>query len=311
MLLRCVTELPTKTPVYGTLAGLLNVKNMDFGADLTSLLGEQLQGALDAGDTLKVKMLVRFAGELVNSNVLGVANYVGLLDRFIDAATESLGVAGARAQERADFFVLVALGALPWVGRQLAEGRPTDLQRQLKNVEAYLGKRSRAMNDVVSPFGEGSGAREDFLETLWQEVNKMKERDWSVPCVPRPHQAFEGRLSLGSQHALPAISMPAHSSTLTYPVSRSVFRLFDPAESEKELKAGERFVIEEYASKLASSLSCPLVSRKSLLHAWREAYSPVPLLTLDQVCHRSALLVRSEPQGGHQADPLCTVIRAH
>lgn len=34
MMLRCVTELPTKTPIYGTLAGLLNVKNMDFGADL-------------------------------------------------------------------------------------------------------------------------------------------------------------------------------------------------------------------------------------------------------------------------------------
>ena len=34
MMLRCVIELPTKTPVYGTLAGLLNVKNMDFGSDL-------------------------------------------------------------------------------------------------------------------------------------------------------------------------------------------------------------------------------------------------------------------------------------
>ena len=43
------------------------------------------------------------------------------------------------------------------------------------------------MNDVVSAFGEGSGAREDFLDSVWQQVSKLKERDWSVPAIPRPH----------------------------------------------------------------------------------------------------------------------------
>lgn len=271
MMLRCVTELPTKTPIYGTLAGLLNVKNMDFGADLgarsshksllacvlcivccshesrtsylglvahrvaVALLGEQLQAALEAGDSLKVKMMVRFAGELVNSNVIAPLNFLALLDRFVDAALDSATAAasGARAQERSDFFVLVALGSLPWAGRQLAEGRPAELNRQLKSVETYIARRSRAMNDVVTAFGEGSGARQDFLEALWQQVSRMRERDWNVPCVPRPHTAFEGRLSLGAQHALPAISLPPHSAKLTYPVSRGVFRLFDAAESEK------------------------------------------------------------------------------
>ena len=67
-----------------------------------ALLGEQLQGALDAGDSLKVKMLVRFAGELVNSSVVAPGNFMLLLDRFIEAANENLGStsAGARAQVR-------------------------------------------------------------------------------------------------------------------------------------------------------------------------------------------------------------------
>ena len=42
------------------------------------------------------------------------------------------------------------------------------------------------------------------------------------------------------------IIVPPHLAKLTYPVSRGVFRLFDAAETEKELVAGERFVLEEY-----------------------------------------------------------------
>ena len=73
--LDCVEELPAQTPVYGTLAGLLNASNEEFGQAIVAACQERLQTALSKFENTHTRLLLRFLGELVNANTVGVSPF--------------------------------------------------------------------------------------------------------------------------------------------------------------------------------------------------------------------------------------------
>jgi hypothetical protein len=83
-----VSLQPLKTPLYGTLAGLLNASDADLGRDIVARTGSDLHAALLAHNFTQVKILVRFAAELVNANALEAKSLAGLLDQMLTVATE-------------------------------------------------------------------------------------------------------------------------------------------------------------------------------------------------------------------------------
>src|ERR1700731_2510668 len=80
---RSITELPMKTPVYGTLLGLLNVKNYEVASKLFDDVIAHTKDCLAKSEWRNVKYLVRFHGELVNANVILPAAYLDLLNDLL------------------------------------------------------------------------------------------------------------------------------------------------------------------------------------------------------------------------------------
>ena len=84
-----ITELPMKTAVYGTLLGLLNVKNHEVTSRLFDDLVAAAKESLANSEWQKVKYYVRYFGELVNANVILPAAYLDLLNDLLAAVDES------------------------------------------------------------------------------------------------------------------------------------------------------------------------------------------------------------------------------
>jgi nuclear cap-binding protein subunit 1 len=150
-----VRELSLKTPVYGTLVGLLNVKNADFGREITQRTGNELEAALRRGDGESVKLLVRFIGELANANVVPSSAVVAVFDQLLAPAAAFAGSgdeATATAQKRADLFIYIILSVLPYTANNLADRCPDDLERMLDTIKLYLAKRSTAVLSAVAVY---------------------------------------------------------------------------------------------------------------------------------------------------------------
>lgn len=78
-----------KTAVYGTLLGLLNVKNHEVASRLFDDLVDAAKESLANSEWQKVKLYVRYFGELVNANVILPAAYLDLLNDLLAALDES------------------------------------------------------------------------------------------------------------------------------------------------------------------------------------------------------------------------------
>ena len=101
LILDCVVELPAQTPVYGTLAGLLNASITDgtanscFGAAIVAACQERFQTALDEGNNLHARLLLRFLSELVNTNTLDPDSLLQLFTALVESAIASANEASA------------------------------------------------------------------------------------------------------------------------------------------------------------------------------------------------------------------------
>ncbi len=138
-----VTQLPVKTPVYGTLVGLINAKNVDFGKDVVERVSANLESALAKRDIMQVKMLLRFLAELTNAHVLAVPSLISLVNQLIDRAHSSAN---------GHFYVYAVLMMLPFVGAYLSRHFPQDLQRLIMALESYLADHKFPVNPLIAPY---------------------------------------------------------------------------------------------------------------------------------------------------------------
>lgn len=77
-----------KSAIYGTLTGLMNAKNMETGGHIVKMASELLQESLDKQLWRNVKLLLRFFGELVNSNVILPTTLLNLMGQLLSVLEE-------------------------------------------------------------------------------------------------------------------------------------------------------------------------------------------------------------------------------
>lgn len=83
-----ILELPMKSAIYGTLTGLMNAKNMETGGHIVKMAAELLQDSLNKQLWRNVKLLLRFFGELVNSNVILPTTLLNLMGQLLSVLEE-------------------------------------------------------------------------------------------------------------------------------------------------------------------------------------------------------------------------------
>ena len=149
-----VTQLPTKTAVYATLCGLLNVKNGDFGGEIVSRAATDLTQAFHTNNAKAIKLLVRFFAELAKANVIRPAVVLSILGQLLSSAQQQQQQQQEDpsnvSQRRSDFFIFVIFATLPYIAQQLAQSYQDELDNILNGVEAYLAKRSTAVNMAIT-----------------------------------------------------------------------------------------------------------------------------------------------------------------
>jgi hypothetical protein len=115
-----VYEQPVKTGIYGTLVGLLNTKNFEFGREIVTKVSNELQELLKNVDFRRLRLLVRFIAELVNANVLNPSTLLSLLGQFLSVLSEDPSSDDKERQQliqqrRSDAFAGVVMSTLLWV----------------------------------------------------------------------------------------------------------------------------------------------------------------------------------------------------
>ncbi|WVZ08923.1 hypothetical protein V8G54_022269 [Vigna mungo] len=268
-LLTCAEHLPHKIPLYGTLIGLINLENEDFGKQLVEKTKTMFQDALDTKNCNGVRVLMRLLTVMMCSKVLQPSSLVAVFETFLSSAATTVDEEKGNPlwQPCADFYITCILSCLPWGGAELTEQVPEDIDRVMVGVEAYLSIRKHTSDTGLSFFenddenGEGISDK-DFLEDLWDRIQVLSMRGWKVESVPRPHLSFEAQLVAGKSHEFGPISCPSlpeppsvpsgvstgkqkHEAELKYPQRIHRLNIFPPSKHE-DIQPIDRFVMEEY-----------------------------------------------------------------
>jgi nuclear cap-binding protein subunit 1 len=234
-----VVQIPSKTIVYGTLVGLVNTSIPQFGQTAVERLGQLLQRSLDRHEFPTTKSLLRFCGELVNSNVTTPHS---LLSIFESLLAEISVEGGGR---RVDHFVLLVMSALPWVGQEIAIDNESKLNELMQRMEGYIDRRSRDVRPLpllhVFPYDSQS----EYVAWLWGAILQLRDRDWDCKVIYRPHKLFQEKLAKGPHHTLPPITLPPPLEGQQYPLPPRRFRMISEVESERGLSRVDRFVLED------------------------------------------------------------------
>ncbi|KAK8545063.1 hypothetical protein V6N13_066375 [Hibiscus sabdariffa] len=268
LLLQCVEQLPHKTPLYGTLIGLLNLEDEDFVKKIVEDTQNSFQDALESGNCDRIRILMRFLTALMCSKVLQPASLVVVFETLLSSAAITVDEEKGNPswQARADFYVICILSCLPWGGAELAEQVPEEIERVLVGIQAYLSIRRHTSDSGLSFFEDdesgGDVVEKDFLEDLWERIQVLSNNGWKVESVPRPHLSFEAQLVAGKSHEFGPISCPEqpelpstvsamaygkqkHDAELKYPQRIRRLNIF-PASKTEDLQPIDRFVVEEY-----------------------------------------------------------------
>ena len=131
-------------------------------------------------------------------------------------------------QVRRDWFAYAVLSALPWVGRELYEKKESELDRMLGSLEGYIKRRAKTHHTALRVFlSDNPHAQEEYLDSLWQQIKRLRSEMWIEKHIIRPYLAFDSVLCEALQHNLPPMVPPPHHPSTAYPLPQVVFRMFD------------------------------------------------------------------------------------
>eukprot|EP01132_Coremiostelium_polycephalum_P000544 gene544-686_t len=233
-LFKCISSLPFKTPIYGTLVGLINLKNFEFGKEIVCGLVDELNDALAKKKFISAKLLIRFIIELVHANVLPSNAVFEIFEALLSVLN------GEYTQNKADFYVYLVLVTIPWAGEHLSHTNEGQLNALIEELESYVGgNRSRSENKFFQSYNEG----DDRIESLLKNIMALKADNWQLNATLQPYKHFYETLKTANQHVLPPINIPTEN--IEYPsLTSPIFRLFD--HSNSSIKPMDRSITEEY-----------------------------------------------------------------
>ncbi|XP_033124010.1 nuclear cap-binding protein subunit 1-like [Anneissia japonica] len=244
----CASDLPEKTTVYTTLVGLLNTKNYNCGREFVENLLRKLKEALKACDWIRSHTMIRFMSDLVNCHVVDHSSIIAMYETFLSATQED-GV----PQVRMDWFVYVVLSSLPWSAHELHDKKPQELNKILNTIEKYIGQRKHNHMAMLRVWMlDAPHRQEDYIDSLWAQIGKMRRDKWTEKIIQRPYLAFDGVMSEALQHTLPKFTLPLHSPEILYQPPKVVFRMFDYTDVPEGsptlpgIHSVERYLVEDH-----------------------------------------------------------------
>lgn len=236
VLVQCGAGLPGKAAVYGTLVGLLNPRHPHLAARVVRGACAAVTAALEGGDALALRQLLRFLAELANARAVAHAQVLAAFGRVCEASGVGGGGAGAApaAPTAADAVAYAVLTALPSAARAAADEAPEGLAALLERVGRHAGARPSSYGPFLQLCTDAHNPAADTLTSMWRATQRAREDGWPCASAPRPYEALAERLEAAERHPLVGLERPpAAAAGCARP--RPDFRLHDDAH---ELNAG-------------------------------------------------------------------------
>ncbi|KAF9114720.1 Component of the cap-binding complex (CBC) [Mortierella sp. AM989] len=243
----CILELPMKSAIYGTLTGLLNAKNMETGGTIVTMASDLLQESLAKYQWRNVKLLLRFFGELVNSNVILPTTLLNVMDQFLVVLEEETVL-----RARADCAVFCVLATLPWCAADMRDRNPHDFEKILGKIEDYMLARGEGEGvegfDITKVFKDSQCpyVQEESLTLLWKQIQNLQKDDWDVSILIKPSQTFDAVLGMASQHELPQFVFPPHTDSVSYYTPAPLFRIFLGEDGDQNASLPDPYSISHF-----------------------------------------------------------------
>ncbi|KAI9311540.1 armadillo-type protein [Dichotomocladium elegans] len=219
----CIVELPAKAPVYGTLYGLLNVTSHDLVGKLVYLLNDTLKQTVAEGNWAKLKQLLRFYGELANSNVISPTSYCGLVEDLLSVLDEP-----TQYRRRSDCIIYIILSTLPWSAQEIHKQNAPGLNHIMQRIGSYMDRRPLSPSpEIVRRYKSGNydNSPRDELHHLWTLIQQLRANDWEFALISRLYRWFEKEFSSALQHEIPRLTLPEHTDELEYIAPESPLRI--------------------------------------------------------------------------------------
>uniref|UniRef100_A0A6B2KXX1 MIF4G domain-containing protein n=1 Tax=Arcella intermedia TaxID=1963864 RepID=A0A6B2KXX1_9EUKA len=246
VLFQSVLTLPTKTPVYGTLLGLLSCSVGDLGTEVLDRINEELKVALRRFEIYNIKYLVRFLGELMNANVV---EQTCLFETF----EKLLCFEETHPQGLTDHLVMIVMSTLPYVGNCLFLHDPSRLASLMENIKKYIANRNLDPNQCVAVFTDKPPV--PYLQWLYEALEENSKKNWTnSPLILTPHNTFTEQLNTIKRATFDTTSLeiplPFTTDNYSYPPPKNIFRIFEgeslPLWQARTISNLDRFVIEDY-----------------------------------------------------------------
>ena len=257
--LDCARSLHSKSTVYGTLVGLLNVADSSIGREIVEGAHRELQRALEDHAPMAIRGLTRFVVALMNARVASTASTVEVLETLLSAREEEGPIA------RADWFCAIVMDALVLCGKSLTADAPAALDALCSRLAEHVAQRKplKKTAPLLLFYGTSTTSEEviEHVDALYSVLTTMREDGgWSSPFLLAPHRAFAQQLSSSVAHSLPPITLEAHTPGCTYPALDRLRLL--PAPTEVDLGGrgtlvapADRILIEEVSFMMVSAFS--------------------------------------------------------
>lgn len=228
---KCCVAFPSKVAAYSTLIGLINAKNYNACATLIETLCSSYSAYLQAQKWSEALTIVHIFSNLVCCQTISYSSLLSFFEILLEATIED-----NTTQARSDYYAYTVLSSLMYVGQELSsKSKSSELEQIMNTVSNHIKKRQHThLNALRVWLSDDLIPQIDSIDSLWAQVSKLKEVNWTENFISRPYNDYVEKLAECSPHNLQPIQVPADHPSIFYPYPRVVFRLFDEDSIEDE-----------------------------------------------------------------------------
>eukprot|EP01127_Copromyxa_protea_P014250 TRINITY_DN3931_c0_g1_i1.p2 TRINITY_DN3931_c0_g1~~TRINITY_DN3931_c0_g1_i1.p2 ORF type:complete len:391 (-),score=86.45 TRINITY_DN3931_c0_g1_i1:1397-2569(-) len=255
ILLECALNLPTKTPVYGTLIGLMYTKSPDFGKAISHRIYSIFAIALKRVNFYDIKFLTRLLSELVNANVVDAKSLFALFDRLLSDDASA-------PQGRRDFFAMVVMQSLPSAAHRLNQEDPEKLKQLMETLDNRTANRDPLITSAISVLEHTNPV--SLVRWVYEALAEQAQVGWPpLSTIRSPWVHFKEQLDTSSPLTLfnfspnpediglelPDKDPSPEERVIVYPTFQNLFHVLDKESqlwSSRSISNVDRFVIQDY-----------------------------------------------------------------
>lgn len=231
----CIKEAPHRIPAYGTLIGLINLRDVAFAGTIIQKVYEAFTNSIENYEWRSAKFLLHFIVELSNTKVVRSSSVLEYYKTIVTTISN----------EFSSRFILQRLDALTWIifstipySTELLRELPDDVDSILSNLEPYLSARKShekykdviAAKNVLSLYkGQWPFVTYEPLDLIYEQIKDFKSSGWSSDILNKPNLLFSSSFETQISQDLPVLSIPSGNPLLPPPSFdyQPVFRIFD------------------------------------------------------------------------------------